>query len=148
MRPARIVHQRKLPPDRIVRDQRMAVEHVGENAFAKTDRLHLAHAREAGAFESRLVHFDQERAALRYVAIMMRVERTVLGLDKSLRQRLETLAGAVPGETIGKMADAGAELLGVRATHQRIDAVGADDQIKVSKFVEVLDDVAVDRRNA
>src|SRR6476646_1120915 len=148
MRPARIVHQRKLPPDRIVRDQRMAVEHVGENAFAKTDRLHLAHAREAGAFESRLVHFDQERAALRFVAIMMRVERTVLGFDKSLRERLETHAVAVPGETIGEMADTGAKLLGMRAAHQRIDAVGADDEVVTGKFVQALDGAAIDRSEA
>ena len=66
----------------------------------------------------------------------MRVEIADRRVAEGLRQGVVVLAGAEPGKMIGEVSDAGAELVGEAAPHQRIDAIGADHQIGVAEFVE------------
>ena len=42
------------------------------------------------------------------------------------------------------MADGGAELALLRAPHEGVDAVGADDEIGVGNFIDAFDSVAID----
>ncbi len=114
----------------------MAAERVGENLLAQAARFRLVHALKAGAGETRLVGFDDERAAPRRVAVVMRVEIADRRVAESLRQRVVALAGAEPGEMIGEISDAGAEFVREGAPHQRIDAIGADHQIGAIELVE------------
>ena len=79
---------------------------------------------------------------------MMRVERAELGLDEGLRQRLEALGRAEPGEAVGQIVDAGAEVLRRAAPHQRVHAVGADHEIEAVELVEAFDRAPVDQRDA
>ena len=114
----------------------MAAERVGEDFLAQAARFRLLHSLEAGARETRLVRFHDESAAPRRVAVVMRVEIADRRVAEGLRQRVVDLRRAEPGEMIGKISDAGAELLRECAPHQRIDAVGADHQIGIAEFIE------------
>src|SRR3974377_1148400 len=115
MRPARIVHQRKLPPNGIVGDQRMAVECVGKDKLAQRPGVRLAHGSEAGTLEGRGINFDDESAKTPLIAVVVRVEMAELALDERLRQRFETLGGAEPGKTITEIIDTCAEVPRMRA---------------------------------
>ena len=64
---------------------------------------------EAVGLPGRGVAFDQERAHVGRVAVVMRVEGAEIGLHKRLRQRGEAPGGAVPGEFVGGMRNRGAE---------------------------------------
>src|SRR6478752_9377005 len=79
---------------------------------------------------------------------MMRVERAEIGLHKGLRQRGKALAGAIPGEFVGRMRNRRAEFFLKAAAHQRIQAIGGYDQIVTTEFVDRLDDGVVSRRDA
>ena len=71
-----------------------------------------------------------------------------IGLHESLRQRLEALGGAVPGELVGRIGQRGAEVALEAAAHQRVQSVGCDDQIVSAQLVHRLDRRVVSRRNA
>ena len=90
-RPAVIVHDRKLPPDRIVRDQRVTVQSLRKYALAQRTRVTFVHLGEAGTRVSRLIGLNDECAQIGCIAIMMRIKRTVFGFNKSLGQSLKTL---------------------------------------------------------
>ena len=126
----------------------MAVERIGKDLFADRLRLLDGLVLEAVGLPGRGVAFDQERAHVGRIAVMMRVERSEIGLHEGLRQRGKTLAGAVPGELVGRMRDRGAEFLLETAAHQRVQPVGGDDQVVAPEFVERLDDGVVSRRDA
>ena len=82
MRPARIVHDGELPPDRIVGNEFVAVERLLEYVLADDARFPVAQMAEARALESRGVHLDDEGAGVRRVAVMVRVEGAELGLRR------------------------------------------------------------------
>src|SRR6185437_3598602 len=103
----------KLPPDRIVRNELMAAKRVGEDALAEAARFSFAHRREAGARERVGTDLDDEGAAVGRVAIVMRVERAERAVDEGLRQRVERLRRAEPGEAVGEQPRTGAERAGV-----------------------------------
>ena len=79
---------------------------------------------------------------------MMRVERAEVGFDEGLRQRLEALGRAVPGEFIGRPGHRRAEFVLEAAAHQRVQAVGRDDQVVPGKLIHRLDRRVVSRRDA
>ena len=126
----------------------MAVERRGEQALALPARGALVERGKAHAIESRLVHLDDEGAQLRRVAVVMGVELPALGFDEGLRQRVEALGGAEPGEAVAEMAHAGAEAVGQAAPHQRVDAVGRDHQVEAVELGETLHRAPIDRRDA
>ena len=76
----------------------MAIERIGEDFLAQAARFRIRHSLEAGARETRLVHFHDESAAARRVAVVMRVEIADRRVAEGLRQRVVNLAGAEPGE--------------------------------------------------
>src|SRR5579864_1416025 len=92
---------RKPPPDGIVGYQAFAAERVGEHLFANTARFGIFHALETGAVECRLVDFDDEGAASRRVAVMMRIEIADRRVAKRLRQRVENFRRTEPCEPVG-----------------------------------------------
>src|ERR1700677_2755322 len=77
----------------------------------------------------------------------MRVEGAEVGLDKGLRQCLEALGRAVPGELIGRPGHRSAEFLLQTAAHQRVQAIGRDDQVVSGKLIYRLDRRVVSRRD-
>src|SRR6185295_9548054 len=106
---------------RSVRDQGMAVESGGEDLFA--DRLGLLDALvgKAIGLPGLTIAFDQERAHLGRIAIVVRVEAAEVGLDKSLRQGLETPGRAVPGELVAGVGQRAAEIALETAAYQRVE---------------------------
>ena len=78
----------------------------------------------------------------------MGVERSQIGLHKSLRQRGKALAGAIPGEFVGRVRNRGAKFLLKAAAHQRVQPVGGDDQVVSPEFVQRLDRGVVPRVDA
>ncbi len=101
MVPTRVAQMREPAPDRIVGHKVLAVERVGEDLFAQRTTVRLFHALEAGTRKGRLINLDDERAAARRVAIMMRVEIANRRVAESLCQRVENLGRAKPGEPVG-----------------------------------------------
>ena len=77
---------------------------------------------------------------------MVRVEGAELGFDEGLRQRLEALGRAVPGELVGRIGQRGAEVALEAAAHQRVQAVGRDDQVVARELIQRLDRGVVTRR--
>ena len=83
----------------------MAVERVGKQFFADAARDSASSiAAKPARAKVGLVHLDDEGAAARRVAVMMGVEVPCSVCDESLRQRLEALGGAEPGEAVGEIA--------------------------------------------
>ena len=67
---------------------------------------------------------------------MMGIEGAEPGFDKGLRQRLEPLCGAVPGEFVGGVGYRRAEFLFEAAAHHRVQAIGGDDQVVTGQLVD------------
>src|SRR4029077_14286228 len=126
----------------------MTVERRRKNLLA--DRLRLADRLvfKTVGLPCRRIALDQKSAYVRRVAVVMRVERSETGFHKSLRQRGEALAGAIPGEFVGRMRNRGAERFLKAAAHQRVQAVGGDDQIVTAEFIDRLDNGIVSQPDA
>src|ERR1043166_4877540 len=60
--PARVSYDRESAPHRVIANEGVALESVGEHARAQRGGLRLAHALKAGAPERRLGHLDDEGA--------------------------------------------------------------------------------------
>src|SRR5947199_18662 len=116
--PAIVVHDRKLPPYRIVRDQRVSVQNLPKNALAQRARLCVAHLRESGTHESGLIDLNNEGAEAGLIAVVMRVKISTLGFDESLGQGIERPGGAEPCEAIGQETCGRAEFLLGAAPYQ------------------------------
>ena len=148
VRPALVPDPGKIAPDRFVRHQRDGRRACGKHLLADRLRLLDGLVAETVALPGRRVAFDQERAHVRRIAIVMRVEGAEIGRDKRLRQRLERLCGAVPGELVGRMRDRRAELAFEAAAHQRVQPVGRDDQVVAGELIHRLDHGVEPRRDA
>src|SRR5215475_11649147 len=128
--PTIVMHDRKLPPRRVVRDQCMPIQGLGKYAFAKRSRLHVGHLREAGRRKSGLIDFDNERAPAGFVTVVVRIKKSELRLNEGLGQAFETRGCAEPREAVGKKTRGSAEFLFIAAPDQRIDSVRTDNQIE------------------
>ena len=78
----------------------------------------------------------------------MRDERAVGVLAEGERQAVERLRRAVPRELVGQPAHARLEFGFARTQHERVDAVGADDQVGLPELGERVHPAAEVRRHA
>ncbi len=78
----------------------------------------------------------------------MGVESAQRRFHESVAERLEALAGAVPGKAVFQQLHSSAECLLVAAPHQRVGAIGADDQVGLAQCAKVGDGSAVMRFQA
>src|SRR6185503_8980477 len=99
----------------------------------------------AGAREGGLIDLNDKCAQLRRVPVVMRVKNSKLGLDECLRQCVETLGGAEPGEAVGQQANGRPEFTGMTAPNQRIDPGSADKEVDLSQIIEILNCAAINR---
>src|SRR5207244_12461708 len=76
--PAPVRQQRKLPPQRLVRDQRMPVQIRRKHALAVRARLGVVHPAECRLVPGGPVAFDDEGAHVRRVTVMVSDKSTVL----------------------------------------------------------------------
>ena len=79
---------------------------------------------------------------------MVRVEAAEVGLDEALRQGLETPRRAVPGELVAGVGQRAAEIALEAAAHQRVEAVGGDDEVVAVELIQRLHLGAVTRLDA
>src|SRR5262245_60985283 len=107
----------------------MPLQGVGKGRFDRRLRLRVVHRLEAGAPPGGSVAFGDEGAHRRPVTVVMRVHRPGWRIDERLAQRLEGTRRAVPDEAVGQELDARAERRLGQASHNRVDTVGADDQV-------------------
>ena len=146
-RPVLVPDPGKIAPHRFVRHQRVPAQRVREHGFANglglLDRL----VGKAIALPGGAIAFDQERAHVGRVSVVMRVESAEIGLDKGLRQRLEPFRRAVPREFVGGVRHRGAEIALERAAHQRVEAIRRDDQIIARQLIHRRDQRVVARRD-
>ena len=114
----------------------MAAQVRREEALAIGARGRVVHRVETGPPPRGGIALDDEGAAIRRVAIVVRHERAVLALAERERQAIEALARAVPDELVGEPFRARLERRRVRSANQRIHAVGADDEIAIAELGE------------
>src|SRR6476646_8750571 len=126
----------------------MTVQGSRENFFTKTSAFGLFQLRKTGARKCGLVDLNNERTQLRCVSVVMRVKASELGFDERLRQSLETLGGTKPGEPVCHKANRRPEFARLAAAHQRVDAVGTDNEIGRDQIIEDLDCETKDGLNA
>ena len=91
---------------------------------------------EPRAHPRRRIALDDERAHGRGVAVVVGVEGAELVGDERLRQRVEGLGRAVPGELAPGMLQRETEFALERPPHQRVDAVGGDDQVLLPQLIQ------------
>ena len=78
----------------------MAAQYLGENSLAPLPPRHLTHVMKTGSLPGIRTALDNKGAAVRSKTIMMGIKWTPRGVDKSLRQGIECLCGAIPDELI------------------------------------------------
>jgi hypothetical protein len=126
----------------------MAIERRRKNVFAYASAFDFFQSRKTGTQERGFIDLNDERAQFRLVSVVMRVKAPELGLDECLRQCFETLGGAEPGEAIRQQANGRSEFARVTAPHQRIDAVGTDNEIGIVEIIEALNRAPIERLNS
>src|SRR5438445_2028773 len=134
--PAPVRQQRKLPPQRPVRDQRMPVEIRCEYPLAVRARLGVIHPAESRPVPGELIAFDDKGAHRPSVAVMVSDKRTVLVAAEGEREAVERLRGAVPREAVGEQLDPRLKQLLQCPSHQRIRSVSPDDDVGAIELLE------------
>src|SRR5712691_1111519 len=134
--PAPARQQRKLPPQRLVRDQRMPVEIRRKYPLAVHARLSVVHPAEPRPFPGGLIAFDDKGAHGGGVAVMVSDKCSVLGAAEGEREALERLRRAVPREAVAEQLDLRLKLRLQRRSHERIRSVGADHDVCACELVE------------
>src|SRR5215216_7209145 len=99
-RPALVPEPWEIAPDRLVGNETVALQGIGENAFADGARLVRRPLREAIAFPRRTIAFDDKRAHPGRVPVVMGIEMALVRTHEGLRQRFEALGGSKPGELV------------------------------------------------
>src|SRR5262245_8013445 len=97
-RPFFVMDDGKLPPDRVVRDQSVAVERTCKNPLTKTSGFGLFQLCKTGAQECGFVDLNDECAQFRFVSVVMCIKTSELSLDECLGQCFEPLCRAEPSE--------------------------------------------------
>ena len=133
MHPAPAPQAGKLPPVRLVDEQRRALQHVAEQVSAKRGAFLFAHRVEAQGAVSLGAAFDDKGAAVGRKPIVMRVEPAFACLDECLGQRVKGAFGSEPGKAIPERLDRGPEGIRKAFPHHRIQPVSADHQIGVER---------------
>ena len=127
--PATILHQQKIHPARIVRQQLVPAEIAPENFREVAARLRVGKRVELRCAPCFGVALDDEGTQLSIEFVRVRREDARLRLAKRQRQAVKKLACAVPDIFICPLAQDGLEACGVMTTDFAVDAVRADEQI-------------------
>ena len=139
--PGRVADGHEVDPARVVADQAVAVERVGEQLLAERDARGVALARRqrARAVEPRappglLRGLHDERAHRVAVRIAVDLEDAVLGLGDEELEGVEHELGAEPHVLRAARVQRRPERGLVAGAHRAVDAVGADDQVRVGEL--------------
>ncbi|MNQ88165.1 hypothetical protein D3C85_1034200 [compost metagenome] len=127
-----------------VADQCIAVQPGREQFFAIGNAFFLAHLLDAGSLPGFLGRLDDEGRHAVFVAVGMRLEPAVLGLDEGEGEGVEHLLGAQPDKAAAALVDVGVEGVGVAGADLAVDAVGGNDEVGVvfpGDGLVVLDEV-------
>src|SRR5438477_213796 len=134
--PAPVRQQRKLPPQRLVRDQRMPVQIRRKHALAVRARLGVVHPAECRLVPGGPVAFDDEGAHVRRVTVMVSDKSAVLVAAEGERKAIERPRRAVPREAVAELLDLRLKHRLQRRTHERIRSVGADHDVRACELIE------------
>jgi hypothetical protein len=137
--PALVAHGREAPPDRAVREQRVALQVVGEERLAVRDRVLLGRRVEARALPRLLAALDDPGAEPLLERVRVDLEEAVLVLQEHERERLERQRGSEPAEAAVAPVEARAEVLREALADGAVDAVHAQDQVRVREPARVVD---------
>jgi hypothetical protein len=129
--PGRVAQRHELDPARVVREQRMAGERVGEQLLAEREPLGRRGAVEPGAPPRLLGGLHDERAHRVAVRVAVDLEHAVLGLGDVELEGVEHVLRAEPDVLRTAALERRAERGLVAAADRAVDAVGADDEIGV-----------------
>lgn len=141
---ALVAHAGEAAPDRVVGDQWLAAQMLGEDALAMGDGVGLAGLVQAGPAPCLLGAFDDEGRHAGGVAVAVGAPQPMLVLFEIEGEGVELAAGAQPDELVRAHHDIGAEGFGVLGADERVDAVAGDDQIGLGEGVEAGDIGIVD----
>ena len=130
--------RREAQPVGLVGQHPMPAEVGGEDLLAVLEALLLARVLEPRATPGGFVALDDHRSDAADVGVDVRLEEPVLVLPEDEREGVEDLGGAEPGETRGVGVQGRREGLLLRAPHERVDPIGADEQVGLRQRAEVV----------
>lgn len=128
---------RKTNPDRRaaqmcgVADERMAVELLGKQAFAKSNGLGLLHLVQTMRLPHRFWGFDDERRHFFVKLVGVGGKPAVLGLLEGKGEGVKLFPRPQPDEAALPGVDIGLVRVGIAGADAAVQAVAGDDQIRV-----------------
>src|SRR5258706_732014 len=125
------VHGNEAAPDGLVCDQRLSLERLSEDLFHQVLALIIGHGAQAKPAQGAGIEFRNESAHLIAVRIVMRDEVPAGVSAEIQRRRVESRARAVPREPVGQLLGAQAEIASFGGSHDGVDAIGADHEIRL-----------------
>ena len=130
--PRLAAHDGELAPERAVPEEPGPVQLLGEDALDVGGGAVLVLDLEAGGLERLVGGLHQERAFALRVHVGVKVPDAVLVLAEAVGESGQRHLRAEPHEPVRAHLDGGAELRLQRVAHRAVDAVGADDQVRVA----------------
>ena len=100
--PALVPDRGVVAPAGVVGKDGMTAQVLGEDLLAMADGVLRAHVLETGPLPGLRLHFDQEGAHARAVAVVVRTEDAVPGLAKGQGEAVENPGSPVPDEFVGR----------------------------------------------
>ena len=116
-----------------------AIEGLGENLLAESDRAVLVEFAKPMRIEGVLGGFDNEGRCASVELVDVGLEPTVLGLAEIEGERIERLGDAEPDVAIRADDKIGPELIGISVTDLRIEAIGRHDEVGFREFKVGID---------
>ena len=129
--PACTPQPRKHPPGRFVGHQTRTAQNITEQIGTSGCTVIFVHRIEAMRRPCLRPAFNNKCAAVRGIAIVMRIHRTVFGMDKTLGQRIKHSITAEPGKVVCKMVDGGGKTGLVGPAYHRVQSIRANDDIRL-----------------
>src|SRR5262245_20282428 len=143
-----VVHDWKVAPDRVIRYERVALQCFCEYLFAECSCFRSTQLRETRSRKRFLIDFDNERAELGRIPVVVRVEKSQVIPDKSLGERLKAPGCSEPGKMICQKFCAGAKLFLMGPPYDRVNAIGANDEIRSGETIDFVNDAPKNRFDA
>ena len=142
--PALVAHEQEARPQRAVGHEAVALQLLGEQRLARAQRLGLVHLIEAQRAPRVLRGFDDPRAGVLVEGVGVDLDEPGLGLLEDEGEGVEHEVGAEPDVLAALRRDAFAEVRRVGLAHEAVDAVRADDEVRVRELAHLAFEAQVD----
>ena len=132
LHPALATHHGKLPPQRTVCGEPVALQFFCKHLLHEAGGFCLAHVFDPCLFIGDRVCFQHPGGTPRLVLVAVGNEDAFLALFEKERESIKGAGGTHPGKTVGAQVRFGAEMLGKCIADAAVDAIRGHNQIIVS----------------